>query len=345
MVLDGIALQPMVRRCFCILCWIFGVGLIEIATAQEVDPSRQFDFWIGAWEVENRYQMEDGRWMSAGTARNQVFSILEGKAILELWEGTMGERELVGFSVRYYDPESEFWQLVLNWPQPGSPSFFELDGGFRHGRGEFLRTFEDSTGTEVRVRYTFSDISRERFRWDQAFSRDQGKSWRTRWIMEFSREAEEASWPDSGESALTYRDGSRCGGKEARQFDRFEGAWTGTAWTPGSKDGSEESVSTRSYRILDGCAVLTLVQRGLGEDVREEMRMASYGSADSAWQILHLDDLPEERHWYSSGRWDGGTFEPDGDGIRWQRLEEERAAYEVIMNGRVVRKVRLVKAR
>ena len=39
----------------------------------------------------------------------------------------------------------------------------------------------------IRVRFVWSRIERDQARWEQAFSRDEGNSWETNWIMDFTR--------------------------------------------------------------------------------------------------------------------------------------------------------------
>ncbi len=46
---------------------------------------------------------------------------------------------------------------------------------------------EDFDGRPITVRYTWSDITAESCRWEQAFSPDKGETWETNWVMEFTR--------------------------------------------------------------------------------------------------------------------------------------------------------------
>lgn len=47
------------------------------------EQQRQFDFWGGDWEVQNRRLQPDGNWKDAGTAHAKVNFVLDGQAILE----------------------------------------------------------------------------------------------------------------------------------------------------------------------------------------------------------------------------------------------------------------------
>jgi hypothetical protein len=59
-------------------------------------------------------------------------------------------------------------------------------GSFRDGVGTFFAS-DRFEGRPVEVRFTWSEISRDAARWEQAFSPDGGASWETNWIMAFRR--------------------------------------------------------------------------------------------------------------------------------------------------------------
>jgi len=61
-------------------------------------PSRQFDFWIGDWDVKT----PDGK--QAGT--NRVDAVLGGCAIQEHWAGVRG---MTGTSLNMYIPSKGQW--------------------------------------------------------------------------------------------------------------------------------------------------------------------------------------------------------------------------------------------
>jgi len=59
-------------------------------------------------------------------------------------------------------------------------------GEFRNSRGEFYDE-ETFNGREILLRNSFSDITADSSRFEQAFSGDYGKTWETNWIMTFTR--------------------------------------------------------------------------------------------------------------------------------------------------------------
>src|SRR5688500_1921848 len=82
-------------------------ALLLVATAQmtgaqpsrcESAAHRQFDFWIGEWEVN------DARGRRLGT--NRIEAILGGCVLAESWEGSSGSR---GRSLNVYDPGDNKW--------------------------------------------------------------------------------------------------------------------------------------------------------------------------------------------------------------------------------------------
>lgn len=214
--------------------------------------ARQFDFWIGDWSVENRNPTGPNHWVTTGYATDRVYAVVGGCAIVEHWRGEAlgGPTPIVGYSIRAWDPEAESWRLVLRWPMdPESVGFFELDGRFRHGRGEFeRRAVNPATGDSVVTRYTFSDASADRLRWHLQRSTDGGQSWIANWIMEFSRRDPVR---DGGlMNGITATNG-RCPDEPNRALDAHLGSWRGVHIA-----GSDTTrVWGHVLPILEGCAV------------------------------------------------------------------------------------------
>lgn len=213
--------------------------------------ARAFDFWVGEWDVNLRIRQDDGTWPDQVQATARVYPILGGKAILELWsdERVAG---IKGYSLRYFDTTRDEWVLWLNWPGPNRSGSSSLAGSFRHGRGEFFSTTTNPDGEETISRYTFSDITPESLRWDDAFSSDGGRSWTHGWIMEFSRSGPRPSLAPEGGPAHTFHGGTRCDDEAFRRYEFLTGRNTGAIEAGGSGP-----VTITGYRILDGCALMT----------------------------------------------------------------------------------------
>jgi hypothetical protein len=213
--------------------------------------SRQFDFWIGEWDVNLRIRQPDLTWADQIRAVAQIYPILNGKAVLELWSDAR-EAGIKGYSLRHFDTAREEWVLWLNWPGPNRSGSASLSGTFRHGRGEFFARQATQDGGERISRYTFSDIAQDRLRWDDAFSTDGGESWTHGWIMEFTRRGPKPTLSAQGGPEHTFHSGGRCDAPGFRAYDFLSGRTSGPIEVGGSG-----TVVITGHEILDGCAVMT----------------------------------------------------------------------------------------
>ena len=125
---------------------------------------RQFDFWLGDWNVT----LPNGR--IAGT--NRIQSVADGCALREEWTGTSG---FTGTSLNGFDVGSGRWHQT--WI--GSDGMvLMLDGGFREGTMELSGvTTRDGAKTLHRIRWTPlpGTPSTVRQLWES--STDGGKTW------------------------------------------------------------------------------------------------------------------------------------------------------------------------
>lgn len=153
-------------------CFTLGV-LMTTATAQDgaacsAPEHRQFDFWLGEWEVRN----------PAGdvVGTNRVVEVLGGCAIQENWEGTGG---VVGSSYNSYYAPLDIWHQT--WVD-SQGSLLRLEGGFADGTMVMRGTTparEDPTVT-VHHRLSWSNVEDDPDRVRQLWevSMDGGESWR-----------------------------------------------------------------------------------------------------------------------------------------------------------------------
>lgn len=276
-------------------------------------PSRRFDFWIGRWSVNLRSRQSDLSWAPLATATAHIYSILDGKAVLELWDS----ESIKGFSLRYFDPERQEWVLWLNWPNPSTGRAFlrGLTGRFRHGRAVFEGEHQQPDGTRITTRYTFSDITPFSLRWHDKYSRDGGETWRPNWIMEFTREAVEAEWPIAQDAAPTVDAGPRCQEAPYKMLEPLAGRWVAS--------GANE-YELQFWEILNGCAVIALLEA----DQIQRFLFLSYNSFRNSHELSVLDS----RAGTGLRRYFGNSFEElEGDDGTWRLRTGKRDSIELVI--------------
>lgn len=300
--------------------------------------ARQFDFWIGEWDVVNRNrQPESRRWYETGRSTDRVYTVVDGCGIVEHWRGNALGQFIVGFSVRAWNPASSTWEMALLWPTSGRPAWGGLEGVFRHGRGSFLTDGVTPEGDTVLTRFTFSDITPGTLRWQNGSSRDGGITWSSTWIMEFTRRdpvTDHGLW-----NGVTHGT-RRCTEKVHRAFDDVLGEWRGERITG---PGDTASVSVRIVPILEGCAVMERTKTADGSF--ESFRVRAFEPEAGRWVEYGLDTerpfLTRSMADPAPGRW---LFEEPGatgprrrvewsvvDGrVMVQRLEDRGGAWHEI---------------
>ena len=129
------------------------------------DAYRQFDFWIGDWDVSSNDQ-------PAGT--NSIQPILGGCALQENWQGT-GVGGLSGKSFNIYDQANDRWHQT--WVD-SSGTLLELNGGLINGAMmmEGKRPKRDGSGmAHHRITWTPNEDGSVRQYWEA--SGDSGATW------------------------------------------------------------------------------------------------------------------------------------------------------------------------
>ncbi len=299
-----------------VLAAMLAVSFIApVATAEKRLPkdglpaeSRQFDFWIGEWDVNLRIRQDDGSWPDKVKSEAKIYPILDGKAVLEFWDS----EPIKGYSLRYFDPTKGKWVLWLNWPRNNRSVSSGLEGVFRHGRGEFFAEYPEEDGSTTLGRYSFSDITPNSLRWDDAFSKDGGETWSNNWIMEFTRTGQEPKLPQDMDFAHSYHTGARCDEPAFRRFEPLAGQHEGRIRLR-SSDESWYSTEARlaGYKVLDGCAVISFLRyEDAGKSV-ESFRFHTWNSQAKAFEETHLDNSPSRPLEVYYGAEDGGTVEGD----------------------------------
>ena len=124
---------------------------------------RQFDFWIGEWDVRT----PDGK--RAGT--NRITGILGGCGLQENWTGAGGT---TGTSLNTYDATRGLWHQT--WID-SSGTVLLLEGTFRDGRMVLGGVTRQARGATTHDRITWEPLGGGDVRqlWEQ--SSDGGTSW------------------------------------------------------------------------------------------------------------------------------------------------------------------------
>ena len=163
-------------------------------TAQSVDSQsldsppeiHDFDFIHGRWTVANRRLKQWGvgadDWDEYPSTSN-CEPRLDGLANVEQID--CPARGWTGMAVRSFDIPAREW--VIHWIsslngvlQPPVRGRFGADGYTLEGPDLY-------NGRPVIARYIWSDITPDSARWTQRFSFDDGRSWETNWVMDFTR--------------------------------------------------------------------------------------------------------------------------------------------------------------
>ncbi|MFG0256317.1 MAG: hypothetical protein ACF8GE_00265 [Phycisphaerales bacterium JB043] len=222
---------------------------VEYVHPTEVDdPARQFDFWVGEWDVLNKSKRGDqwAQWPSQAIIEGAV----GGDAIVEFWNSLEPSADIVGFSMRWYDEEAQEWVIVLNWPQT-SGSFSRMIGKLEGDAIVLYPPGFEEEGRQQGARFLFSKITPTSLQWHQEVTGDGGKTWDTTWIMEWTRRNHVNDPIDR--DAHHRVDDVRCDAPEARAFDAWVGQWEldPERQLPGHR--RDSSLSIR--RVLGGCGI------------------------------------------------------------------------------------------
>ena len=142
------------------------------------DKLMLFGQFVGEWDIiEGKYLDEAGQWVNQ-TGEVHWNWILDGKALQDVWmyhDRESGRLSPAGTTLRFYDSKKGFWVSI--WVSP-----LRSDVGVFHGRKEgeeIVLELQDYSKEEAEgeVRWIFSEITPQSFRWRGEESQDEGKTW------------------------------------------------------------------------------------------------------------------------------------------------------------------------
>ena len=156
----------------------------------ERDGQRDFDFLIGDWNVRNqrlRHPLsQSDEWYEFDSSVS-TRPLWNGKGNVEEYVGTSPIATLEGFALRLYDPLRACWSIYWGTAQHGLTVVPNVGSFNSEGVGDFYSD-ELFTGTPIVCRYRWTQKYGNGCRWEQAFSTDNGGTWETNWIMDFTRQ-------------------------------------------------------------------------------------------------------------------------------------------------------------
>ena len=141
--------------------------------AEEMLPERQFDFWLGEWDVT---------WGEGERGSNRVESILDGRVIQENFDGNPA-MPFRGMSLSVYKARLGKW--LQTWVD-NEGNYWHFSGGFEDGR-MVLSTEDVIEGKSMNLRMVFYNIAANHLDWKWQRSEDGGQTWRTLWEIAYSR--------------------------------------------------------------------------------------------------------------------------------------------------------------
>lgn len=128
-----------------------------------------FKQFIGDWEIEEHYTEADG---TVVNMKGEVHFrwILDGKAIQDVWMGCPeGSQKIVifGTTIRFYDPKIDAWYSTWISPIKNIVQTFVAQK-FNEGK----------TAEGYPLKWIFSQITPNSFRWHSEETQDKGKTWK-----------------------------------------------------------------------------------------------------------------------------------------------------------------------
>lgn len=160
--------------------------------AAEHDGQHDFDFLFGRWKVHCRRLLHpltgSKEWIEFdGT--NVVHKVWDGRANMDEFAADTPSGHLEGMTIRTYSSALHQWSIYWSSQKDGTVGFPPMVGEFKNGRGEFYDA-EDYNGRGIFVRFVWTVNSPDSCHWEQAFSADGGRTWKTNFIWDLAREKE-----------------------------------------------------------------------------------------------------------------------------------------------------------
>jgi hypothetical protein len=141
---------------------------------------RQFDFWLGEWNLT--WPGQNGK---AERGTNSIKRVLDGCVVEENFDGGMS-MHLRGVSVSLFDARSGKWKQTWVDNEGG---YLDFVGEFRDGQMVLQREAIRPDGAKVLQRMVYKNITSNEFDWSWERSPDGGKTWQVIWPIHYKRKS------------------------------------------------------------------------------------------------------------------------------------------------------------
>jgi hypothetical protein len=144
-------------------------GFMRALHSDTPAPDRQLELYgwlIGDWTMTTVTHRDDGT-VHNGTGEIHFGWVLEGRAIQDVW---ILYGIFYGTTLRVYDPALDAWHII--WSDP-LRNFYTRQIGRKQGND----IVQVGTLGDLMLRWTFTEIMPDSFRWVGERSADGGKTW------------------------------------------------------------------------------------------------------------------------------------------------------------------------
>ncbi|MGV3527661.1 MAG: hypothetical protein ACO1OO_02110 [Flavisolibacter sp.] len=169
-----------------ILLVLLSLSMIKLPAQAPASPCssdpvyRQFDFWIGEWDVYNLKGMKSGE--------SKISLILDSCIILEEWTSMAapGAFPYKGKSFNTYNAKVKQWQQT--WVDNAGSSTHYIYGKADGNKIEFKTAPVSLKGDTMAIyRLTFFSLEKNKVRQLGELSKDNGLTWTTQYDLEYRR--------------------------------------------------------------------------------------------------------------------------------------------------------------
>ena len=169
---------------------ITSTGKLEMIASKTSSP-KDFDFFVGKWKIHNRRLKTRlnncTEWvkLDATVEMHKVFSNNIANFDSGSFDGFDGKPPFEGLTVRLFNPKTKLWSIYWAASNVGTMDPPNV-GSFENGVGDFFA--EDTyNGKKIIALLRWDARDKKNFKWSQAYSADNGKTWEWNWYMTYEK--------------------------------------------------------------------------------------------------------------------------------------------------------------